>query len=190
MDKSRSKTRRVFLGDHSMQLQGDKPKPGKRILGCFHANPARKTRAVLNENKINRGLVIISTLPNIRSFACSQQVLDLELEVRAHLPEAKIYHIASDPKSGWDEVEKLHPFLKSPGFTLVGVDKSSVESFKKEFGVGVEGNKRIAHGLFALKNGEFLVSYIPRQQYGVPNIKRFVNRVKDRLLYAQELSEP
>ncbi|MCC5814070.1 MAG: hypothetical protein JJT78_04885 [Leptospira sp.] len=181
MGTIREITRKVYLGDHEISLVGEKPKLGRRVSTCFHANPARKARAKLTLEKISKGLVIISTLPNIRSFACSQQVFDLEMEVKEHLPEAKIFHVASDPKSGWEEVDKLHPFLKSPGFTLDGVDSESVESFKQAFGVGVKGHKRIAHGLFALQDGEFIVSYIPRQQYGIPNIKRFIRKIQDSL---------
>jgi peroxiredoxin len=174
--------RKVFLGDHPIYLTGSKPKKGTQIHSNFYAIPARKAKTELKKRDLSRGLVIVSTLPNIHSFACSQQVLDLELETKKLYPKARIFHIACDPKSGWEEVEKLHPFLESPGYTIHGVGKKEADSFKNSFGVGVEGNRRIAHGLFALQNGKFMVSYIPRQQYGIPNIKKFLKQVQAALL--------
>jgi len=173
--------RSVYLGDRKIFLLGKKPSKGWKLTEYFQANPARKTRSKLTSDCLKKGLVIVSTLPNIRSFACSQQILDLENEVKAQIPSARIYHIASDPKSGWKEVEELHPFLDSPGFTLHGVPAEFVDSFKRAFGVGVKGTPRIAHGLFALLDGEFLVSYIPRQQYGVPNIRKFIRKIIESL---------
>lgn len=181
--------RKVLLGDRPIYLLGEKPKEGKWIHcnketneeELYFAKPARKANKDLTLKDLSKGLVIVSTLPNIRSHACSIQIMDLEMEVQKHLPHAKIIHVASDPASGWEEVEKIHPFLNAPGYTLHGVDSKSVLLFKKMFGVGVQGSHRIAHGLFAILEGKVLVSYIPRQQYGSPNIHRFIQKVKNKL---------
>ncbi len=173
--------RKVFLGDHPIFLQGKVPKLGDRILTKIKALPARRTKTNLTEKKLLKGLVIVSTLPNIRSHACSQQVLDLEIESKKLFPKCKIFHIASDPESGWEEVDKLHPFLKSPGFTLTGIKKQEKDTFKSCFGVGVCDHHRMAHGLFALLDGEFIAIYIPRQQLGTPNIKSFLNKIQKKI---------
>ena len=173
--------RKVFLGDCSIFLEGSQPKYGQKLANNITAKPARKTKEALGSTQLSQGLVFVSTLPNIRSFACSQQVLDLEVGSKKKFPKSKIFHIASDPKSGWKEVDLLHPFLSSPGFTLCGLSKDEKERFKSSFGVGVENENRIAHGLFALLDGKFIASYIPRQQYGVPNIKLFLNKVEKNL---------
>jgi peroxiredoxin len=164
--------RKVFLGDCSIFLEGSQPKYGQKLANNITAKPARKTKEALGSTQLSQGLVFVSTLPNIRSFACSQQVLDLEVESKKKFPKSKIFHIASD---------LLHPFLSSPGFTLCGLSKDEKERFKSSFGVGVENENRIAHGLFALLDGKFIASYIPRQQYGVPNIKLFLNKVEKNL---------
>ncbi|WP_167837074.1 hypothetical protein [Leptospira kobayashii] len=49
--------------------------------------------------------------------------------------------------------------------------------FKAFFGVGVGGSPRIAHGLFAFLGGRLIRSLIPRQQYGIPNIKKFLDSI-------------
>lgn len=176
-----NRKRKVYLGDYSILLEGEKPQYGQRVANNIIAKPARKAKSSLGSLSLSKGLVIVSTLPNIRSFACSQQVLDLELEAKKKFPNCSIFHIASDPKSGWKEIDKLHPFLESPGFTLDGLSKGQLDAFKSCFGVGVENEKRIAHGLFALLNGKFIVSYIPRQQFGIPNIKLFLNKINAKI---------
>jgi hypothetical protein len=173
--------RKVYLGDSSIFLEGLRPKYGQKLASNICAKPARKAVEALDSSQLSQGLVFVSTLPNIRSFACSQQVLDLEVESQKRFPRSKIFHIASDDKAAWKEVDILHPFLKSPGYTLTGVKKGDKEAFKSCFGVGVENEIRIAHGLFALLNGKFIVTYIPKQQYGVPNIKSFLSKVEKKL---------
>lgn len=165
----------VYLGDKPIQVYGSKLKSGDKIESRFHLPAAYNTKQALKEKDIAKGLVILSTLPNIRSNECSTQVLDLEKEVKARNLKAKIYHVACDCPKHWEEVRHLHPFLKAKGYTLKLANERDTESFKQALGVGVRGSKRIVHGLFAFQDGKLLASYIPRQQYGSPNVKKFLN---------------
>lgn len=168
-----------MLGDHPIFLEGRRPKPGLRLPNRFYANPARNAKKKLSIKEIQKGLVILSTLPNVRSNACSQQVLDLELALKGWEPKPKLFHISVDPATDWVEIDELHPFLDSQGFTLSSVPKEISEEFSRKLGIKVKGNRRLAHGLFAFLDGELILSYIPRQQYGIPNIKGFLKKLKD-----------
>ncbi len=165
---------KVYLGDKPIETYGKKPKPGDELPGKFVIPPAYNTKKVLKKDDITKGLVILSTLPNIRSNECSTQVLDLERCVTEQKLNAKIFHVACDCPEHWEEVRHLHPFLKAKGYTLELADQTHTESFKQALGVGVRGSKRIVHGLFAFLDGKLLSAYIPRQQYGSPNVKRFL----------------
>jgi len=166
---------KVYLGDERIELYGNKPKLGEKLQIPFLIPPAFNTRLPLRKKAIDKGLVIISTLPNIKSNACSAQILNLEMEIKARKIKAKIFHVACDCPEHWEEVRSIHPFLRAKGFTLKNASKEDSESFRNSFGIGVHGSSRIAHGLFAFQDGKVIASYIPRQQYGIPNIKKFLN---------------
>jgi peroxiredoxin len=168
---------RVYLGNKPIQVYGNQLKRGDSILGNFQLPGAYNTKTPLRKKTISRGLVILSTLPNIKSNECSTQILDLEQEVQARALKLKIYHIACDCPEHWEEVKHLHPFLKAKGYSLELANKADAEEFKQVLGVGVRGSKRIVHGLFAFLNGKLISTYIPRQQYGVPNVKKFLDTV-------------
>lgn len=171
---------KVFLGDMPVELTGKRPKLGDRILGKFRFKPALNTNTKFPNLEQIKGLVLVSTLPNVKSFACSTQVLDLEEEIKKRKLPAKIFHFASCGKESWFEIKKLHPNLKAKGYSLQNCNVEDVLEFKNCLGVGVSHSHRLAHGLFALYNGRIIASYIPKQQYGVPNIKRFLNRIERR----------
>lgn len=166
---------KVLLGDKPIQLLGKKPKVGFLFDKKFRIPPAYNTKKPLSDKCLEKGLVILSTLPNIRSHACSAQVLDLEEECKQRGLDAAIFHVACDCPEHWSEVKKLHPFLRAKGFTLEDANPTDVETFAMSLGVAVKGSLRIAHGLFAFRNGKLVKSYIPKQQYGVPNVKRFLD---------------
>ncbi|GBF48674.1 hypothetical protein LPTSP4_01740 [Leptospira ryugenii] len=168
----------VYLGDQKISTYGRVPKPGDSLEVQFSLPWAWNTKSRLRPKSIQTGLVIVSTLPNIKSNECSMQVLSLEEEVNARKIKAKIFHVASDKKSNWKAVVSLHPFLKAKGYILEEAEKDDVETFKQALGVGVKGSKRIVHGLFAFLDGKLIKSYIPRQQYGIPNIKRFLDAIQ------------
>jgi peroxiredoxin len=167
----------VHLGDKPIELYGTRIKKGDSIAGNFRLPAAYNTKAPFHTKLVRKGLVILSTLPNIKSNACTTQVLDLEKEINLRKLDAKIYHVACDCPEHWEEVRVLHPFLKAKGFTLQLASEDDSEEFKQSLGVGVLGSKRIVHGLFAFLDGKLISSYIPRQQYGVPNIKRFLDGI-------------
>ena len=165
----------VYLGDKKIKVYGNHLKKGEPLDVKFTLPPAYNTKKFLKKKDINKGLVILSTLPNIKSNECSTQVLDLETEVNARKLNAKIFHIACDCPNHWEEVKQLHPFLKAKGYTFELANPKDIENFKQTLGVGVLGSKRIVHGLFAFLDGKLLSSYIPKQQYGTPNVNKFLN---------------
>lgn len=168
-----SHKRKVYLGESEIHLLGKKPRVGERLDAEFEIKPARNSKKSLTKKELSKGLTIVSTLPNIHTNACHYQVLDLENLSKKIIPEAKIFHISSDAISHWKEVDEIHPDLKAYGFSLYESELKDREYFTKAFGVGVEGNVRIAHGLFGLYNGIFCAAYIPIQQMGNPDIHYF-----------------
>lgn len=184
------KKRNVYLGESIIHLLGSKPRVGDRLESKFYIQPARNSKEALTEKVLSKGITIVSTLPNIHTNACHYQVLDLENLVKKIIPEAKIFHIASDGKSHWKEVDEIHPDLKACGYSLHESELKDREVFARSFGVGVEGNARIAHGLFGLWNGIFCAAYIPMQQIGNPDIHYFFNQFfKNKELLKKKLGK-
>ncbi|TGL09271.1 hypothetical protein [Leptospira levettii] len=174
---------KVYLGDLPVELIGKRPRLGKPIEGKYRFTPVLNAKNKFPNLQKSKGIIFLSTLPNVKSFACSAQVLDLEVEITKRKIPAKIFHLASCGKDSWSEIKKLHPQLKARGYSLQNCSQNEVNTFKQILGVGVKNSHRLAHGLFALKNGKIIASYIPKQQYGVPNIKHFLNRL-ERGLYS------
>lgn len=172
---------RVYLGDRPIELLGKRPSLGSPWVGTKAFQPSYNTRSAFPRLEKRKTLVLISTLPNVRSFACAAQVLDLEEEMRRSGIPCEIFHISSDKKDAWQEVQKLHPHLRAKGYTLDKDAKTNVLAFKEYLGIGVKGSHRLAHGIFAFLHGKLIHSLIPKQQYGVPNIKRFVKEIKSLL---------
>lgn len=169
---------KVYLGDMPVELTGKRPKIGFQWKHKFQFSPALNTKSKFPNLKNEKGLIFISTLPNVRSFACSAQVLELEEELKKRKIPAKIIHIASDGKDAWSEIKKLHPKLKAHGYSLKNGNTGDVNKLKEILGIGVVSSHRLAHGLFAIQDGILISSLIPKQQYGVPNIKKFLNKLK------------
>jgi hypothetical protein len=92
-------------------------------------------------------------------------------------PGARLLHVSADAAACWYEVDLFHPELEAAGYSLHEADSDSVQAFTHLFGVAVAGNRRIAHGMFALENGVITVADIPLQQMGVPSIGRFMRAV-------------
>lgn len=179
--------RKVYLGESEIHLLGKKPRIGESLQTDFVIAPARNAKVNLTREILSRGVSIVSTLPNIHTNACHYQVLDLEKYARKILPDAKIFHISSDAKSYWQEVDEVHPDLKASGFSLHESSSKDRDTFARTFGVGVERNKRIAHGLFGLVDGIFCAVYIPIQQLGNPDIYFFFQKFlknRDHLKYS------
>ncbi|TGL67360.1 hypothetical protein [Leptospira levettii] len=174
---------KVYLGDLPVELIGKRPRLGKPIEGKYRFTPVLNAKNKFPNLQKSKGIIFLSTLPNVKSFACSAQVLDLEVEITKRKIPAKIFHLASCGNDSWAEIKKLHPQLKARGYSLKNCSQIEVENFKQKLGVGVKNSHRLAHGLFALKDGKIIASYIPKQQYGVPNIKNFLNRL-ERGLYS------
>ncbi|MCW7457865.1 hypothetical protein ND856_08875 [Leptospira bandrabouensis] len=169
---------KVYLGDLPVELTGKRPKNGSKWKKDFQLTPVLNTDSKFPNLRRRRGIFFISTLPNVRSFACSAQVLDLEVEIKKRKISAKIIHLASDGKDSWNEIKKLHPQLKALGYSLKDCDQNEINILKTMLGVGVVSSNRLAHGLFVIKDGMIISSLIPKQQYGTPNIKRFLNKLQ------------
>ncbi len=164
----------VYLGDIKIELIGKRPQTGFSLQKTFSIPAAYNAKRALKNDSLKKGWVIISTLPNIRSNECSMQILNLENEIKKLNEKIRIFHIACDSPDHWEGVKELHPSLKAKGFCLNLAAKKDVMNFKESFGVGVKGSERIAHGLFAFRDGKLIGSLIPKQQYGIPNIKGFL----------------
>jgi hypothetical protein len=154
------------------------PKSGDPLRGEFSIPAARHARAPLTARRLSRGWTVLSTLPNIRSHACANQILGLEEALSRMARPPRLYHVSADAAAHWHEVDHYHATLAAPGFTLEGCDGRSRSNFKDAFGVGVSGHRRIAHGLFALNRGVFVDAEIPVDQLRAPEIQDFVRRLR------------
>jgi hypothetical protein len=120
---------------------------------------------------------VISTLPNIEKHACIFQILDLEESIVKMEPRPRLVHVSADEAHHWHEVDHIHPHLKAPGYTLAATPSEDRAAFTAAFGVGVRGRRRIAHGLFGLRDGTFEDAEIPYDQMESPNVVEFVARL-------------
>jgi hypothetical protein len=162
------------LGGTPILLVGHLPRPGMPLLDVFRLPPARRACAALTDDELRRGLVVVSTLPNIQRHACVAQIVQLE-EVCAHrFPNARIVHVSQDEAIHWAEVDRFHPGITAASYTLHGASESSRVSFAWAFGVGVLGHPRIAHGLFALRDGVFVAAEVPFDQMHAPDVGTFL----------------
>jgi hypothetical protein len=153
------------------------PCRGERLTAEFVIPAARRADKPLTADELCRGLVVISTLPNIRKHACLAQIVDLEERGHEQLPDLKIVHVSADHEEHWQEVDRFHPNVRAAGYSLCCADPASREAFVSAFGVGVEGHHRIAHGLFALRDGVFMEVEIPSDQMRPAAVRGFLDRL-------------
>lgn len=168
----------AMLGEQRITLLGDVPQDGSVLDARFSLPAARGARRPLTCAALRRGVVVVSTMPNIGRHACMAQIVELELHLDEQLPGARLVHISSDEAKYWREVDEFHIQAQSPGYTLHGATPASRAQFAAAFGVGVEGHHRIAHGLFALNEGVFVRSEIPLNQMGVPAVLCFLRETR------------
>jgi hypothetical protein len=114
--------------------------------------------------------VIVSTLPNIEKRACTAQILALDKELGASRLRSRVVH--------WSQLERLHDQVNASGYTVDGASDEDRERFARAFGVAVVGERRIAHGLFALRDGVFLGAVVPENQFRSPSVRLFVQRLE------------
>jgi len=170
-------SRTAYLGETVIELEGPAPRVGTRLMGEFALAPAHFARVPLLAADLRHGPMVVSTLPNIEKHACIFQIVDLEKELARINPPPRLVHVASDSARHWAEVEQYHPELRAPGYSLGETDAPSRDAFKAAFGVGVRGHRRIAHGLFALRDGIFLAVDIPDDQMSAPPVNLFLHRL-------------
>jgi hypothetical protein len=173
--------RTVHLGERVLRLPWRAPALGSRLEAEFRVPPARRTNAPLTRESLSRGLVVVSTLPNIEKHACVAQIVDLEEHGRCLVHQPRIVHVSSDPARHWAEVDLFHPGILSESYSLAECDDESRTSFAQAFGVGVEGERRVTHGLFALLDGTFLAVEIPSDQMHPPWVADFLDAVHGAL---------
>jgi hypothetical protein len=173
--------RTVRLGERVLRLPGRAPAIGSRLDATFRIPPARRTDTPLTRESLVRGLVVLSTLPNIEKHACVAQIVDLEEHGRCLVHQPRIVHVSSDAAVHWAEVDQFHPGVLSESYSLAGCDDDSRKSFTGAFGVAVEGERRITHGLFALLDGVFLAVDIPVDQMRAPWVAAFLDAVHGAL---------
>jgi len=172
-----TETRTAYLGETVIELEGPAPKVGTSLVGKFAIAPAHFAPAPLLDADLRHGPVVVSTLPNIEKHACIFQIVDLEEELARFDPPPRLVHVSADSARHWREVQQYHPELRAPGYTLGETDAPSRDAFKAAFGVGVRGHRRIAHGLFALRDGTFLAAEIPEDQMSPPPVKQFLHQL-------------
>lgn len=169
--------RTAQLGSDRIHLLGHVPCCGERLTAEFSIPAARLADKPLTGDELRRGLVVVSTLPNIEKHACLAQIVDLEERGRQELPEWKLVHVSADHEDYWQEVDRFHPGIQAAGYSLCCADPNSREAFVLAFGVGVEDHHRIAHGLFALRDGVFLHVEIPHDQMRPAGVSAFLERL-------------
>lgn len=174
---SDSPARIAKLGDTLIELEGSAPVLGSPFRGEFAIAPARHASAPLLASDLRAGWVVLSTLPNIEKHACIFQILDLEEAVVKMEPRPRLIHVSADEAHHWHEVDHIHPHLRAPGYTLASTSLEDRAAFTAAFGVGVRGSRRIAHGLFGLRDGTFEDAEIPYDQMEPPNVVEFVTRL-------------
>lgn len=169
--------REAALGGRSIRLLGEAPRAGGRLAGRFSLPAARRAEGPLSGEALSRGLWIVSTLPNIERHACLEQVAEIEARASALFPAPRVAHVSADAAIHWGEVDEFHPGVRAPGYTLCGASDESRRAFLAAFGVGVLGERRIAHGLFGLRDGVFLAAEIPFDQMQTPEVGRFLEEL-------------
>lgn len=169
--------RTAKLGDTLIELEGAAPALGSPLRGEFAIAPARHATTPLLASELRTGWVVVSTLPNIEKHACIYQILDLEEALAKMTERPRLYHVSGDEAHHWHEVDHIHPHLRAPGYTLAATAPEDRAAFSSNFGVGVRGSRRIAHGLFALRNGTFEDADIPYDQMTAPAVDDFVQRL-------------
>ena len=177
--------RHADLGGRPILLLGHPPHPGRTLVEVFDLPPARKARAPLTDGELRRGLVVVSTLPNIQRHACVEQIVRLEEECAHRFPSVRIVHVSQDEAIHWAEVDRFHPGIAAASYTLHGASETSRVSFTWAFGVGVLGEQRIAHGLFALREGAFVAAEVPFDQMHAPDVGRFIHTLDSSLREAR-----
>lgn len=177
MDRSAEEQRRAKLGSETIQLEGAMPQVGERLEASFSIPAARHAESPLSATGLLQGLVIVSTLPNIQKHACIAQIVDLEAQAKERVPSAQLVHISSDHADHWLEVDRFHPDVETPGYSLCCADPVSRQAFAQAFGVGVKAHQRIAHGLFALHEGVFVAVAIPEDQMRTPEVAGFLEQL-------------
>ena len=175
MSSPNPKSRIALLGKERIVLLGTEPRSGEKLLADFELPAAWRTSRCLKSDDLRRGWVVVSTLPNIKSNACSSQILDLEEGMLGFQRRPLLFHVSADAPPNWREVGEFHPTLRSPGYTLSGANG---DAFALAFGVAVSGHRRIAHGLFALLDGVFVVVEIPHDQMTTPPVRPFLEELK------------
>lgn len=182
MDATR---RQAQLGIQTIHLMGIVPVPGTPLRGKFVIPAARRADRPLTTEDVCRGVIVVSTLPNIHKHACLSQIVDLEERGRALCEPLRIVHVSADHESHWQEVDQFHPNIQATGYSLCSADPASREAFVTAFGVGVEGHYRIAHGLFILREGVFLKSEVPTDQMRSVEVTQFLRDAARCLMTAE-----
>ncbi len=172
MDATR---RQAQLGIQTIHLMGIVPVPGAPLQGKFVIPAARRADRPLTAEDLCRGVILVSTLPNIHKHACLSQIVDLEERGRALSEQLRSVHVSADHESHWQEVDQFHPDIQAAGYSLCSADDASREAFVTAFGVGVEGHHRIAHGLFLLRAGVFLKNEVPTDQMRSVEVTQFLH---------------
>jgi peroxiredoxin len=188
MARQAEETRWARLGADTIQLEVAMPQIGERLNASFSIPAARHAESPLTAAELSQGLVIVSTLPNIQKHACIAQIVDLEAQAKERVPSARLAHISADHADHWLEVDRFHPDVETPGYSLCCADPVDRHAFAQAFGVSVLDHQRVAHGLFALREGIFVAVAIPEDQMRTPVVADFLGQLCRRLGQAADPS--
>lgn len=166
LETEANETRHARVGERIVELYGRVLAAGDVIESDFTIAPARGSRESLTGDLLRRGLVVVTTLPNIHKHACAAQIVQTELLASSLLPEATVMHVASDAPEYWQEVDHFHGDVRAGGYSLSL--SADADVFRATFGVGVRGSQRIARGLFSIYRGTVLAADVPEDQGRTP----------------------
>jgi hypothetical protein len=161
--------RPACLAGRPILLLGHLPHPGRALVDVFRLPAVDHAGARLTDEDLRVGTVAVSTSPSLGPDSM-RQLEALKNACRRDLPFARVVHVSHDMDSSAAIDGSVHGEL----YTLEGASESSCVSFTWAFGVGVLGEKQIAHGLFALREGIFVAAETPFDQRPLHDVSGFI----------------
>ena len=161
--------RPACLAGRPILLLGHLPHPGRALVDVFRLPAVDRAEAWLTDDDLRLGTVVVSTSPSLGPDAM-RQLESLEKACRRDLRFARVVHVSYDMDVSAATGETVHGEM----YALDGASESSRVSFTWAFGVGVLGEKQIAHGLFALREGIFVAAETPFDQRPLHDVSGFI----------------
>ena len=181
--------RHADLGGRPIVLLGHLPHPGRALVDVFTLPAILRGTPPLTEADLVRGTVVVATLPSIQRNASVVRLVELEGVCAQRHPSARIVLVSQEESVQSNEVDCCRGRMSAASYTLSGASESSRVSFAWAFGVGVLGDQRIAHGLFALRDGVFVAADVPFDQMQLPDVSGVLTALDGALRSLGEFQE-